>query len=492
MSTHDNLIYEACVLQIALPWLGTTGQQRIISYLPLSHVAGLMVDCISPLCVTARNTAGYSTSFFARPYDLKVGTLGERLRAVKPTLFLGVPRVWEKIRDKMMAIGATTKGLKKKIADWAKSKSFEYEMNCQVGGSGAKPANYDLAQKLVLNKVRAALGLEYCRFAFSGAAPIERQTLEYFGKIGIHINELYGMSECTGAATLSTDNNHLWGAVGWSFPGTECAVFNVDPTDINKKTSVPEAVDIFNPKEEEQGEICYRGRHIMLGYMCNPLLGYDEVKSIQKKNEEAIDADGWLHSGDKGCLGRNKMFRITGRYKELIIGAGGENIAPVPIEDALKAVCPAISNVIMIGDKRQFNVALVTLKVEGATGELPGSNKLVGKALEVSNAKTTEEAIKDSAWRDYIQKGIDQVNANGAICPNNASKIQKFSILVEDFSIVGSEIGPTMKLIRPNVMKKYASLIESIYASSEAYVQFTGPASSSTVAAPQTEEKKVA
>lgn len=145
----------------------------------------------------------------------------------------------------------------------------------------------------------------------------------------------------------------------------------------------PRADDIFSPSEESQGEICFRGRHIMLGYMANPDLGEEHVAEIKKKNEEAIDKDGWLHSGDKGCMDARGMVKITGRYKELIVTAGGENIAPVPIEDNVKKLCGAISNIIMIGDKKKFNVAVVTLKAKGAEGEDPGTDELNGAALEL-------------------------------------------------------------------------------------------------------------
>merc|ERR550514_1413453 len=117
------------------------------------------------------------------------------------------------------------------------------------------------------------------------------------------------------------------------------------------------------------GELCYRGRHIMMGYMAQPDLGPQHVADIQKKNAETIDSDGWLHSGDKGLITKTRMCKITGRYKELIIGDGGENIAPVPIEDCIKKACDGVCEVIMVGDKRKYNVALVTLKAVGANGE---------------------------------------------------------------------------------------------------------------------------
>merc|ERR1711881_539580 len=107
------------------------------------------------------------------------------------------------------------------------------------------------------------------------------------------------------------------------------------------------------------------GRHIMMGYMAQPRLGQEHVDKVVEKTKAAIDQDGWLHSEDKGCMGENGMVKITGRYKELIIGAGGENIAPVPIEDNIKSICPAISNIMMVGEKKKYNTALVTLKAVG-------------------------------------------------------------------------------------------------------------------------------
>merc|ERR1719433_564937 len=150
-----------------------------------------------------------------------------------------------------------------------------------------------------------------------------------------------------------------------------------------------------------------------MGYMANPGFGDQHVKEMEEKNQAAIDREGWMHSGDKGCIDTDGMLRITGRYKELIIGAGGENIAPVPVEENLKQLCPALSNVMMVGDNRKYNVALVTLQAEGATGADPGGDKLAGVALGVSpGVDTISKAIHDPAWRRYIQAGLDATNSN--------------------------------------------------------------------------------
>merc|ERR1712157_453534 len=128
----------------------------------------------------------------------------------------------------------------------------------------------------------------------------------------------------------------------------------------NSKTECPRAPGLEAMDEKYQGELCYRGRNIMMGYMASPDLGDAHVAEIQKKTADTIDADGWLHSGDKGMITEKGMVKITGRYKELIIGEGGENIAPVPIEDCVKKACDGIAELMMVGDKRKYNVAFVT------------------------------------------------------------------------------------------------------------------------------------
>jgi long-chain-fatty-acid--CoA ligase ACSBG len=155
----------------------------------------------------------------------------------------------------------------------------------------------------------------------------------------------------------------------------------------------------------------------------NPALGEEHVAAIQKKTADAIDDHGWLHSGDKGCKDKLGLVYITGRYKELIIGAGGENIAPVPIENLVKSNCPAISNIMMVGDKRKFNVALVTLKAEGATGEFAGNDNLIAPAKNaVAGVTTISEASNNEHYIKMIENAIVATNK---LAVNNASKIQK-------------------------------------------------------------------
>ena len=469
MISHDNIIFEASLLLNQVAPFGTKfEQERLLSYLPLSHVAGMLLDIIAPLYTTARQPSWVSI-FYARSYDLSKGTVGNRLRAVKPTIFLGVPRVWEKISLKIKAIGAQTKGLKRVLANWCKGKGLEHAHNCQLGGNGAYPTFYQVANKFVLSKIKAKLGLQFCKVALTGAAPISRDTLAYFGALGIQVNEAYGMSECSGATTWSTDTCHMWGSCGYTLPSTEVKIFE-RTADGGRGSECKRAPSIDTKGDQYEGEICYRGRHIMMGYLANPDMGEAHVKMIRGKTDDAIDDDGWLHSGDKGLITTTGMIKITGRYKELLIGAGGENVAPVPIEDAVKEACPEISNIMMFGDRKPFLAALVTLRAEGNPGETPGTDVLACR-IPGSSATTITEARKDPAVIAYITQCIAKGNKTA---PNNASTIKKFTILPRDFSVQGLELTSTLKTKRSVVLETYSEVVARTYTQKgrDSYVPF--------------------
>jgi len=444
-----------------------------LSYLPLSHVAGMTVDLTGQIIVSAL-TPSNNVVFFARPYDLKVGTIKDRLQIARPTAFLGVPLVWEKMADRIKAIGAATTGCKKTLSTWAKAKALEHAKNIVLGGSGAVPSGHCLALR-VLGLVKSQVGLDQCKFACTGAAPLRIDTTEYYSSLGIYINELYGMSESTAAATISTDQAHAWGSCGWQLPGTEVKIFKISDTDMNNKQECKQAPTMSSTEDEYQGEICFRGRCIMMGYLASPDLGPTHLKEIEKKTGEAIDADGWLHSGDKGLKTVGGMVKITGRFKELIIGEGGENIAPVPIEDSVKGICAGIAECMMIGDKRKYNIALITLKAVGANGEVPGSDEfdLPAKA-NFPGVTTISKALDSKEVENIITAALKETNSNGKLVPNNSFKIQKYCILPTNFSEQEGELTPTKKLKRGAVDKRYQKLIDYVYTTDAAqvYVRF--------------------
>lgn len=477
MLSHDNVHYEGQSVFLKTIKEGAPGflegevQERVLSYLPLSHIAGMAVDITIPAVLTALSS-NWATTYFARPYDLKAGSIKDRLCACRPTLMLAVPLVWEKIADRLRALGAANSGLKQSIAAWAKDLGLRAAKARLMGGDGSTPTGYTLADMIVLSKVKAALGLDQMKFAATGAAPIRVDTLEYFGSLGLDIHELYGMSESHGCSTISTPACHAWGSCGFQIAGLEVKVFKVDDKS-NSKTECPPAPSLDTIDEKYQGEICFRGRSIMMGYMAQPDFGEAHIKEIEKKTAEAIDSEGWMHSGDKGIVTEQGMVKITGRFKELIIGDGGENIAPVPIEDQVKAACDGINEVMMIGDKRKYNVALITLKAVGANGEIPGTDDLDAGAKRVNPEVTKiSQALDDKVWIDTVTKAVKAANDNGKCCPNNAFKIQKFMILPSNFSEEHGFLTPTKKLKRPIVEKAFNKQVEQMYASKETYVRY--------------------
>ncbi|XP_054836873.1 long-chain-fatty-acid--CoA ligase ACSBG2 isoform X2 [Eublepharis macularius] len=429
MLSHDNITWTA---RAGGEFVGLTcgleRQELVVSYLPLSHVAAQMIDIWLPL------TFGIQT-FFAQPDALK-GSLVETLKEVRPTAFMGVPRVWEKMQEKMKAVGSKSSALKKRIAVWAKAVGLETNIK-RMNGSTEVPVNYRLAKALVYKKVRKALGLDHCTKCFTGAAPITKETLEYFLSLDIPVYELYGMSESSGPHSLSHAGIYKLTSCGKEITGCKTM--------------------IFKPDSDGNGEVCFAGRHVFMGYL-----------NMEEKTKEAIDNDGWLHSGDLGKHDPDGFLYITGRIKELIITAGGENIPPVPIEDAVKEAVPILSNVMLVGDKAKFLSMLLTLKcnVNSETGDpeddltpdaIEFCRKLGSKASKVSQIITS----KDPAVYSAIQKGITAVNDRAV---SNAQKIQKWVILDKDFSINSGELGPTMKLKRPVVVKMYKQQIDQLYA----------------------------
>ena len=469
MMSHDNIIFEAGLIVDQIPNCKRPTQERGLSYLPLSHVAGMMLDIVFPLWATAR-TPAHMTLHFARAYDLSKGTVAHRLRAVKPTIFLGVPRVWEKIQATIKkSAAAASKGwcacITRCIVSWAKGLGERRARNLLIGGSGAFPLHYSLAKTIVLDKVATTLGLSECKLCITGAAPIGTDTLEFFGALGLNIMEAYGMSECSGLTTMSTEACHMWGSCGFAPQSCEVKVFKVseDGSCGEECPRAPTVEEAYTPEGEAkyQGEICFRGRHIMMGYMANPDLGEEHMATIQRKLDSAIDNDGWLHSGDKGIITATGMVKITGRYKELLIGAGGENVAPVPIENAVKlAGEDVISNVMMFGDKKPFLAALVTLKAKGATGLERGTDEL-DCVFPGSDVRTVSAAMKDEAVIAHVKAAI--VEGNKA-APNRNSTIKKFTILPYDFSVEGEELTSTLKLKRSVTLKHFAEVAGRVYA----------------------------
>jgi len=436
MCSHDNLYYDAHSLHISAVEAGydmNDKAQRIVSYLPLNHAAAKIADILLPLTWTA--TSMYPGSvFIARPDALK-GSLVETMKRCEPTLFFGVPRVWEKFQEKMAAVGKTTPWPMSAISAYGKKLGLRWYNNSHIDGSGEIPWLWPLFDKTLFALVRKKLGLAKCSMMATGAAPMQDVTFQYFGSIGIQIINMYGMSENTGGATVNFGNNYGRGSAGQPLKGIDIKIDH-------------------DPQRDQpgNGEILIGGRANMMGYMNEP-----------DKTVRTVDSDGYIHSGDVGKIVDGNLY-ITGRIKELIIGAGGENVAPVPIEHYIKSIRPGLSNVIMIGDKRKYNVCLVSLKTFVDPETMTPTSKLIGDAKDVSpNSSTVEEAMNDPLWEEYIKSAIIQYNKNDEVCVSSASRIQYFRILPEDLSVPKETLGPTLKVKRPNVVKAYADLIEEMY-----------------------------
>jgi len=428
MISHDNITWTtANMLENRAP---INHSDRIISYLPLSHIAAQILDIHGPMYCGCQ-------VFFARADALK-GSLSTTLKFVRPTVFFGVPRVWEKFYEKMMEVARTTTGLKKDIGAWAKGLGTQKTQMNQFGGGGGAPCGFGCANWLVFSAIKGKLGLDQCRLAFTGAAPISIDILNYFASLDIPIYEVFGQSECTGPHTVNVTGEWKIGTCGRPLIATESRV------------------------DDSTKELCYRGRHIFMGYMFNP-----------EKTAETIDDDGWLHSGDIGEFDDDKLasnagesgfMRITGRIKELIITAGGENIPPVLIEHEFLSQMPCLSNCIVIGDRRKFLSILLCLKTEVDEDGIP-TNVLTGDSLVIkeqlgSGATTVEGVMEDEKWTKYFDDGMARANKNAT---SKAQKVQKWALLASDFSERGGELTPTLKLKRSVVHEKYEEIIEAFY-----------------------------
>ncbi|XP_023278281.1 long-chain-fatty-acid--CoA ligase ACSBG1 isoform X1 [Seriola lalandi dorsalis] len=424
MLSHDNITWTANHASRAGDMQpADTKQESLVSYLPLSHIAAQIYDLWTGI-------QWGELVYFAQPDALK-GSLITTLREVNPTSHMGVPRVWEKMMEKIKQGISQCGYVKKKLVTWAMSVSLEANQK-----EDEKPFLLSLTDSLVLQKLRTELGLSCCQKFFSGAAPISSETVQFFLGLNIRLFEAYGMSESTGPHFMSGPKVYKLPSCGKVVPGCRYKVANID--------------------SDGTGEICFWGRNIFMGFL-----------NMEDKTREALDEDGWLHSGDLGKIDEEGFLYITGRIKELIITAGGENIPPVPIEEAVKKELPIISNAMLIGDKRKFLSMLLTLKCCTNAETMEPTEELSLEAVEFCQLQRSQATKvsdisggKDKEVYRAIQEGIERVNSAAT---SNAQRIQKWTILMKDFSVSGGELGPTMKLRRPVVLEMYHKVIEGLY-----------------------------
>jgi len=355
-------------------------------------------------------------SFAALGYQLyfarSVQELARHLPEVRPTVFFGVPRVWEKLAGGLRERLAAAAGTKAKIAAWAQGVGREWHAAERAGRKpgAALAVQYRLAERLVYGKVKAAIGLGEARFLFSGAAPIAPEVLEFLTGLDIVVLELYGQSETCGPTSTNMPGANKIGSVGRAVPGTELRI-------------------------AEDGEVLVRDAKLLTGYAGRP-----------DATAETL-VDGWLHSGDLGRLDADGFLYITGRKKDLIITAGGKNISPAAIEAAAEAV-PILEHVVVYGDRKPFLAALVTLN--------PDHLAALARAHDVPMEGIMEHPLVLAE----VQAGIDAVNAE----QSRVAQIRKFTILPGRFSVETGELTPTLKIKRAVVIERHRAELEAMYA----------------------------
>ncbi|HEY8142853.1 MAG TPA: AMP-binding protein, partial [Kofleriaceae bacterium] len=399
MLSHDNLLWTA---QTVNGLIRNASGDSVVSYLPLSHIAEQMLTIHGPI------VAGMC-AYFAENLD----KVAENLKEVQPTLIFGVPRIWEKFHAGVSEkLGAAT-GFKKKLVDWVRrvaTKKTELENRGEKMGPFLS-LQYKAANRLVLSKLKPALGLGRARMCVSGAAPIAKEVLEFFGSLDIPIREVYGQSEDTGPTTINVMGRTRFGTVGALIPG----------------------VDV---KIADDGEILVRGRNVFKGYYKEP-----------EATREAL-VDGWLCSGDLGEISSDGFLSITGRKKEIIITAGGKNIAPKNIEAALKN-SRLVAEAVVIGDRRKFLTALIALDDEATKNYLGEKGIVDGQPYHQNESILSE-----------VQKAVDEVNKDLA----QVEQVKKFTLLSRNFTIENGELTPTLKIKRKVVNVNFADQIEAMYA----------------------------
>lgn len=400
MLTHGNFMFEVSNIVAGMPQLFSVQGASTLLFLPLAHVFGRIIQLG---CIHSGTRLGHAP-------DVK-NLLGD-LQSFQPTFLLAVPRVFEKVYNSAQQ-KATAEG-KGNIFNTAAQTAIDYSKSLDTGGPGfGLKLKHKVFDRLVYGKLRTAMGGKI-EWAVSGGAPLGDRLGHFFRGIGVVILEGYGLTETSAATTVNRPDAIRIGTVGQPFPGA----------------SVKVAAD---------GELMLAGAQIFKGYWNNPTA-----------TAEAIEPDGWFHSGDIGEIDDQGFVKITGRKKELIVTAGGKNVAPAVLEDRLRANW-LVSQCMVVGDAQPFIAALVTIDPES----FPGWLKQTGKP----ETSTIESMTTDPDLVAEIQKAVDE--ANKAV--SNAEAIKKFTILPVDWTEEGGQLTPSMKLKRNVVMKEFSSEVDALY-----------------------------
>jgi long-chain acyl-CoA synthetase len=400
MLTHANFL---AATRMYVDQLGINETHTMYQFLPLAHVLARVAQA-----VVIR--AGARSCYWSGDATKIIDELG----AYSPTHFPAVPRIYEKIHATAMGRAEDGSAPARALFRWAVACGAKTNAAVREGTrrSPLARAQYSVADRLVLSKVRRVFGPEH-QVAMVGAAPVAKELLEFFDACGVRVLEGYGMTESCAAATLNTWLGTRYGTVGQPLPGTEVKI-------------------------AEDGEVLMRGPHVFKGY-------YRDSAAT----EQTLTQDGWLCSGDLGSISDDGFLAITGRKKDLIITSSGKNITPVNIESALRD-SRYITEAVVYGDNRPYLVAMVTLDVD--------ESRKLAERLGIPTDPATIAA--DPAVRAEVQKEIDVVNAKLA----RIEQVKRFAILEHDLTQAGGELTPTLKVKRATVYGKYAGLFDGLYA----------------------------
>jgi long-chain acyl-CoA synthetase len=404
MLTHRGIELMSNAVAEVFPLLLDT-KTRAVSYLPLCHAAEQGVTNFAGLIIQAE------TYFCGDLTQIK-----DYLVEAHPTLFLAVPRVWEKFEAALRGKLAESTGIKAKLANWARKTELEAFKKESETGQPVSSFSRNLANKLVISKIKEALGLDQLQVALSGAAPISVSTLEFFASIGLPIHEGYGMTETSAFASVQPYGKLKFGTIGKPLPGVEAKI-------------------------AEDGEIMLKGINMVKGYLRLP-----------EKTAELYTEEDWMHTGDLGTIDEDGYISITGRKKDLIITAGGKNVAPAEMEGHLQSIA-GVGQAVVVGDRQPYLAALIVLDPE-ALPEL----EVASQIRDLSDVAT---AARNPKVKRYIEEEMQHV------CNSKVARyqtIKKIHILPGVFSVDGGELTPTLKVKRNIVNEKYASEIEAFYA----------------------------
>jgi long-chain acyl-CoA synthetase len=401
--THEAIMFSTRSAQqvVSLP-----PGSRVISWLPAAHIAERMAHHYIPIV--------FAGSVTCAPDPRQIVAF---LPEVRPNWFFAVPRIWEKLKSGLEAMQAAQTAEQREPAVKAMQAALQ-RVRLQQRGEPV-PAELEAevakADEELFSKLRAMLGLDQVLTVNVGAAPTPREVLEFFHAIGIEVAELWGMSETCGIGAVNRPDRIKIGTVGPASPGVEL-------------------------KLADDGELLCRGKFMMSGY-----------RNLPAQTAEALDADGWLHTGDIAEIDADGFVKIVDRKKELIINAAGKNMSPANIEAELKSSSPLIGTACCIGDMRPYNTALIVLDADFAPA---------WAAQHELGDRTLEQLSAEPAMIAAVQQGVDRANSHLA----RVEQIKKFTIVSGDWLPGGDELTPTMKLKRKPIAAKYADAIDAMYA----------------------------